>query len=412
MLAAAIFLVDLTAPMGISISVIYIALVLISFLSPYRSITIVMAFVATVLTLVAFFMSSSETFHWLGFANCVLSLLAIWAVTLFSMRRSMAQEAVRKSEQRYALAFRGANDGLWIWNLLKNKMYFSPRWKEIIGWDDSLVGESPDEWFKRVHPEDIKRLRAGIDDHVDRKTNHFEHEHRILHKDGSYRWVLNRGLADWNEKGNPIRIAGSLTDITRRKHAEEGFRRLAIRDGLTGVFSRRYFMERLEMEVKSAKRYGYSLSVCLCDLDSFKRINDNHGHRIGDRVLRRFGRLLTNRLRTENIVGRYGGDEFCMIFPHTPAGMASNSLERIRCHWERLMFQVDNSRFFSMTATFGIADLRQDLTDEKSLLESADKALYFAKNQGRNRIVISDQKGKTFKFQPDSDPDNVGVRQG
>src|SRR6202043_945669 len=105
-----------------------------------------------------------------------------------------AQEALRESEERYALAARGANDGLWDWNLLTNVMYFSPRWKSMLGYQEGEIGDYPEEWLDRIHDSDRERVKDELTAHQQGLTPHFESEHRVLTKDGTFRWMLSRGL--------------------------------------------------------------------------------------------------------------------------------------------------------------------------------------------------------------------------
>jgi PAS domain S-box-containing protein len=134
--------------------------------------------------------------------------------------RKRAEESLKEAEERYAAA-RGVNDGLWDWNLKTNEVYFSPRWKLILGYEGVEISNRPDEWFSRIHPEDIDRVKAGVSAHLEGVSSHFEDEHRILHKDGTYRWMFSRGLVIRDRDGTAIRIAGSQIDITKRKEAEE-----------------------------------------------------------------------------------------------------------------------------------------------------------------------------------------------
>jgi PAS domain S-box-containing protein len=125
-----------------------------------------------------------------------------------------AVEDLHESEERYALAMRGANDGLWDWNLVTNEVHWSARWKAMLGHEESAIGTSPDEWFTRVHHDDLGRVKGALEAHLSGGDGHYESEHRILHQNGTFRWVLCRGAAVRNEHGTATRLAGSLTDIT------------------------------------------------------------------------------------------------------------------------------------------------------------------------------------------------------
>jgi len=134
------------------------------------------------------------------------------------------EKELRASEERYALAVLGANDGLWDWDIPNNQLYFSPRWKEILGYRNNEIRNHPDEWFQRIHPEDYDAVVREIEAHFQGKSNHFIHEHRMLHKSGYYSWVLVRGIAIRDKDGQPYRMAGSLTDINHRKQNEQRIR--------------------------------------------------------------------------------------------------------------------------------------------------------------------------------------------
>jgi PAS domain S-box-containing protein len=135
-------------------------------------------------------------------------------------RLAEVQHALKASEERYTLAVQGAQDGIWDWQLATPTVYFSSRWKAILGYADQEPFTTISDWFSRVHPEDLDSLKTSIESHLSQNTPYLEHEHRIQHQDGTYRWVLCRGLAIFESAHQPSRMAGSLTDITVRKLAE------------------------------------------------------------------------------------------------------------------------------------------------------------------------------------------------
>jgi PAS domain S-box-containing protein len=143
-------------------------------------------------------------------------------------RLQQSQLALCESQERYAVAVAGANDGLWDWNLKSNQIYFSPRWKAILGYEESEIEDCLEAWFERVAPYDLEVLEWAIAIHLEGQTPHFEYEYKMQHKDGTYRWVSCRGLAVRDAQGRAYRIAGSLGDITARKLAEADLARRTV----------------------------------------------------------------------------------------------------------------------------------------------------------------------------------------
>ncbi|MEA5601997.1 PAS domain S-box protein [Nostoc sp. UHCC 0252] len=140
--------------------------------------------------------------------------------------RIQTEEVLRESKQRWQLALRGNNDGIWDWNVKSNEVFFSARWKEMLGYEDHEISNYLNERVTRVHPDDLDGVRQAIEDHFAQKTPFYITEHRVLCKDGTYKWILDRGQALWDEDGNVVRMAGSYTDITERKQAEEALSNL------------------------------------------------------------------------------------------------------------------------------------------------------------------------------------------
>ncbi|BAY61231.1 multi-sensor signal transduction histidine kinase [Calothrix brevissima NIES-22] len=153
-------------------------------------------------------------------------------VTLDLTARKRAEQALQESEQRWQLALQGNNDGIWDWNVQTNEVFFSPRWKEMLGYQDHEIAHNVEEWSKRVHPDDLDWVLQAIQDHFAKKTPYYVTEHRVQCKDGSYKWILDRGQALWDHAGNVVRMVGSHTDVDDRKRAEEEIKRQNMRSQL------------------------------------------------------------------------------------------------------------------------------------------------------------------------------------
>ena len=300
-----------------------------------------------------------------------------------------AQEALRESEERYALAARGANDGLWDWNIQTGHVYYSPRWKAMLGWHENEISNTPEEWFNRIHDADRKRVKEEIAAHRNGSTPHFESEHRMLHKDGTFRWMLNRGLAVFDDSGKTLRMAGSQTDITERK----------VSDPLTGLPNRLLFIDRLGRLIKHAKRRKDILfAVLFLDLDGFKMINDSMGHLIGDQLLLGVANRLEKCLRSTDTVARLGesftvarlgGDEFTVLLDDLKDPNDAKSAA------DRLMkalappFILGGKEVFT-SVSIGIALSNTAYEQAEDMLRDADTAMYRAKSLGKARFEVFD----------------------
>jgi diguanylate cyclase (GGDEF)-like protein/PAS domain S-box-containing protein len=306
--------------------------------------------------------------------------------------RKQVEEALRESEERYALAVQGANDGIWDWNLNNNQLYFSSRWKSMLGYSDEEISNSPKEWFTRVHPEDIERLRLDISAHIKGVTQNFENEHRILHRDGSFRWMLSRGIAVRDDENIAYRLAGSLTDITDRKFSEEKLLHNAFYDGLTSLPNRALFMDRLRYSVARAKRFeDYIFAVLFLDLDRFKNVNDSLGHQAGDKLLVAIAERLAKGLRSTDTVARLGGDEFVVLLEDLVGAIdATRVADWIQDELKK-PFMIDGHEVF-VTTSIGIVlsanGSRYDRPED--LLRDADIAMYSAKGTGKAHFEIFD----------------------
>lgn len=180
-------------------------------------------------------------------------------------------------------------------------------------------------------------------------------------------------------------VRALLAPLTTALHASRNWR-IAVTDELSGLTSRRYFETRLTEEWSRRERYGTPLTVAIFDLDRFKGINDSLGHAAGDRVLRRFGELVRREIRSSDVACRYGGEEFAVLFAESSAAAASAVAERVRRSLRRQEFEWEG-RDFRVTVSVGVAEA-EGATDRSQLLFRADKALYRAKEKGRNRVVV------------------------
>jgi diguanylate cyclase (GGDEF)-like protein/PAS domain S-box-containing protein len=300
-----------------------------------------------------------------------------------------AQEGLRESEERYALAARGANDGLWDWNLQANVVYFSTRWKSMLGYQESEIGDKPDEWLDRIHDADRERVTQEIAAHQAGSVPQFESEHRVLHKDGTFRWMLCRGLAVHNGSGTTSRMAGWQTDITEGK----------VSDPLTGLPNRLLFTDRVVRLIKHTKRRkDYLFAVLFLDLDGFKMINDSLGHLVGDQLLVGVASRLEKCLRATDtvarlgegcIVARMGGDEFTVLLDDLKhPDDAKQAAERLMKAVTAPFILGGREVFTSLS--IGIALSNASYEQAEDILRDADTAMYRAKSMGKARYEIFD----------------------
>ncbi len=300
-----------------------------------------------------------------------------------------AQEALKESEERYALAARGSNDGLWDWSISANVVHFSPRWKAMLGYQEGQIGDRPEEWFDRIHDADRERVKEEIAAHQKGLTPHFESEHRVLHKDGSFRWMLSRGVAVHDASGNVLRMAGSQTDITEGK----------VSDPLTGLPNRLLFIDRVGRLIKHTKRRKDQLfAVLFLDLDGFKMINDSMGHLVGDQLLLGVANRLEKCLRSTDTVARLGetftvarlgGDEFTVLLddikdPSDAKRAADRMMKALASP-----FILGGKEVFT-SVSIGIALSNSAYEQPEDILRDADTAMYRAKSLGKARYEVFD----------------------
>ncbi len=195
------------------------------------------------------------------FFLALLIIIFVFGYFIVNIRR--ASKALKESEKRWIFAVEGSGDGVWDWNAVTDEVYYSRRWKEIIGYSDDEIGNSISEWKTRIHPDDIKKAEEALNYHFAGETEIYSSEHRIRSKSGNYKWILDRGMViDRDAKGSPLRMIGTHSDITQRKNAEEEIRRLserldlAIKSSGIGVWDWDIMEDRLIWDDRMRSLYG------------------------------------------------------------------------------------------------------------------------------------------------------------
>ncbi|MEM7772849.1 MAG: EAL domain-containing protein [Cyanobacteria bacterium P01_A01_bin.37] len=328
--------------------------------------------------------------------------------------RDHVETALRESQERYAFAIKGANDGLWDWDLSTSDIYFSPRWKEILGYEDHALDNDLCDWFDRVHPEDLDVLKSAIAAHLQGTTRHLKVEYRMKHREGHYLWMLSRGVVVRDEQDTPYRMSGSQTDITIQKEAEEQLFHAAFHDTLTDLPNRLMLLKRLENALRrSHETSEFSFAILFLDFDRFKVVNDSLGHNIGDKLLVEIAQRLQDALRHSDMVARLGGDEFIVLIEGVHHITDVTDLaERIQ---QKLQspFSLSGHDIVS-TASIGIVLCDSTYQAAEDVLRDADICMYRAKENGRAQYVVFHpdmHKGTLDRLKSESDLRNA-LKQG
>ncbi len=319
-------------------------------------------------------------------------LAALSSVEWELKRRKHAEEALRESEERYSLAAVGSKDGLWDWDIENDHVFYSARWKSMLGFSDEEIGDSLTDWFSLVHADELDELQDAFSNHLEGKSRNLEVECRLRRSDEKYIWVLVRGMAVRGEDGKAYRMAGSQTDIHHRKLAEQELYQGAFHDALTGLGNRMLFIERLQMALARAKRQpNYNFAVLFMDLDRFKIINDSLGHLAGDRLLKELAIRLETSLRQVDTVARFGGDEFAVLLDEIDeAEDAQRCADRIHTKLGKPFTLAGREVFVSVSV--GIVLSSKGYQKPEEMLRDADTAMYRAKLEGDSCTQFFDKE--------------------
>jgi diguanylate cyclase (GGDEF)-like protein/PAS domain S-box-containing protein len=448
-------------------------------------------------------------------ASPILYLLIIKPYILSIQFARDKAEALQNSEEQLRLVLEGADLGFWDWNILTGNVIRNAQWANMLGYTYEEIQHTTQQWTDFIHPEDRDKAWKSIIDVIEGRSPAHKLEYRMLHKDGSIRWILDQAkVMKRDANGTPTRMSGThndiskrkqieevisesslrlkrildnlfayvalldtngviqevnkapldrsgylredvigrffydapwwsyddqvreqliaainaaklgkasrydvavkmgndlvpidfliapvrdetgeiigllptAVDITDRKHLEAELQRQAHLDFLTGLANRRSFMVRSEIELSRTRRYDNSLSVLMLDIDHFKQINDTYGHQSGDLVLKSVANTFQEVLRSVDIIGRLGGEEFAVVLPETWIAKALEVAERLREKISEGEVALPDGTIIRFTVSIGIAALIDKNSNIDMLLDDADKALYRAKQAGRNRV--------------------------
>lgn len=288
-------------------------------------------------------------------------------------------------KERYALAVNATDDGLWDWDLINNKIFYSKKWKSMLGYKETeKIGDSPNEWFERLHPDDREKLQFSIETYFKNKSSHFKAEYRIRHKNGHYLWALCQGRAVWDEIGKPIRFIGFQTDISVKKNREEQLFYDAFHDPLTGTSNRALFIDRLTQALLGRTPFA----VLYMDMDHFKEVNDTLGHKAGDELLILTAKRLEMCSRAGDTIARFGGDEFTILLNNIKS---TNEVEKISKRIIKevsLPFLIEKKEIYT-NITIGIAlGKLLNYKHPEEVIRDADLALYQAKEKNKGGYEI------------------------
>ncbi|QLG88575.1 EAL domain-containing protein [Chitinibacter bivalviorum] len=299
--------------------------------------------------------------------------------------RRMAEEAIVKSEQQLRLALEASSTGLFDMPLDgRRTAVTSPEYDKLLGYQPGELIETFEKWKEQLHPTDREQAVSAYRDYYVGNSAQFAVDFRRRVKSGEYLWFQTRGkFVDFDSRGKPSRLIGTMTDITERKEAQDKITELANFDTVTGLANRNLLRDELRLALASAERYKRKLALLFLDLDRFKTINDSLGHAAGDMVLAQVASRLRSIVGKQDILSRLGGDEFVLVLADLPNVLVAGDVaDRILSSFgEAFHLEAGN---FATSTSIGISVYPDDGQDADELIKNADVAMYQAKNNGRN----------------------------
>lgn len=303
-----------------------------------------------------------------------------------------AESHLAGERKRLDMILEGTRLGAWDWDMTTGRCTVDERWAAITG--HTVAELSPatiERWQAMAHPEDQGELRDALRRHIDDELAFFDVEYRLQHRRGHWVWVHDRArVIEWSPDGQPVRMAGTTGDITRRHSSETAMREDVLLDPLTRLGNRRMLNAQLDELATAAQVEGTEFGIVMIDIDRFKAINDNLGHLRGDAVLKALATCIRGAIRPTDVAVRHAGDEFCVLLAESDSGVVRLVADRLLEHVRRsgIPGEADASL---LSVSIGAAHSSEVATvDEESVFRLADERLYAAKRAGRDRVAASD----------------------
>lgn len=296
----------------------------------------------------------------------------------------------QKEEAKSAYEWSG-NLGKWYWNIKANSYVYNSLKIVALGYSPKDFSNNVTYQFftDKIHPEDKDRVLACMNDFLDKKSDKYEIEYRIRTKKGTYKWFFDQAInVKYGSDKKPLLISGTVFDITKEKEMKETLdvtatvlSKLSRVDDLTNILNHRGIMDGLKHEIDKSKVTKTPLSIALIDIDDFQELNDNNGHIYGDYILKEIASIMSTSLRDDDFIGRYGGDEFLIVFSDSDIESSKTVTDRIKKRVEEYSFNDG----IKLTISGGVCEYIKD-EDMFVLINKADKKLKKAKKSGKNSI--------------------------
>lgn len=328
----------------------------------------------------------------LEFSACVIEVdgrkLILSSVRDLTTRKE-AERSLAKSETRLRQALRASRLDWFEVKIQTGEVSAGSEYPRLLGYEPLELASNFDNWLENVHPDD----RAAVETAYRRSVESGEigvMQYRRKKKDGTWLWIESTGqVTEWDADGKPLLMSGIHMDISDRKQVEHELIKLATTDFLTGLSNRRGFISQLDEELSRIQRsVERTAALLMLDLDNFKRINDSHGHSTGDELLKHFASVVGDELRRIDVAGRLGGEEFGILLPGAGLNDARAFADRLRRRIADSPLVVGDKRI-AFTVSIGVAELEPDDKGPDHALARVDRALYLAKELGRNRVEVA-----------------------